>query len=354
MSAHTLPNHGNHGIECSRCRGHGTTSADAGEPCGRCSGAGRIQSALNAPKEAQYKTVDLLSNETRRLIAKVVHTDCTLIPGATFYNAAEMAVNATLAQIAATAAAAPPAPASQSPTEDEEKADFDRWLARVRPSSRGEAVQSRGDAFEALRSALKGIPAVRWTKSRSTVTIPETDNFAGKALHITGLDKQYARSLASYIAAANPAVIADLLARVDTAPQQPAQGWQDIATVSEGNLVVVYWEDQTDPANPERYDFDYLEDGTWMQYLDNYQHMVSVGGHGLKEKAPYTHWMALGKPAINSGPGAEPAQGQDATRLAELVLYAVKNRSDKDYAQMHLDLSEAAEIARAMTATKGA
>ncbi|OZI59908.1 hypothetical protein [Bordetella genomosp. 11] len=103
-------------------------------------------------------------------------------------------------------------------------------------------------------------------------------------------------------------------------PQQPAQGWQDIATVSEGNLVVVYWEDPTDPANPERYDFDYLEDGTWMNHHDRYEHMLIAGAHGLKEKAPYTHWMALGKPGINFALGTEPAQGQDAKEPERFVV----------------------------------
>lgn len=42
----------------------------------------------------------LLSNEVRKRIANVVYKDCTLIPDATFYTAAEMAVNATLAQVA--------------------------------------------------------------------------------------------------------------------------------------------------------------------------------------------------------------------------------------------------------------
>jgi hypothetical protein len=41
-----------------------------------------------------------LSHEQKKRIASIVHTDCTLIPGATFYNAAEFAITATLAAIA--------------------------------------------------------------------------------------------------------------------------------------------------------------------------------------------------------------------------------------------------------------
>jgi hypothetical protein len=40
-----------------------------------------------------------LTDEQRKHIARIVHTDCTLIPGATFYNAAELAIEATLAAL---------------------------------------------------------------------------------------------------------------------------------------------------------------------------------------------------------------------------------------------------------------
>lgn len=67
----------------------------------------------------------------------------------------------------------------------------------------------------ALRELLAGLPLVKWSKTGSTVNIPETEDFAGKALHITGLDKQYARRLAGYIAAVNPATVSALLAEND-------------------------------------------------------------------------------------------------------------------------------------------
>jgi hypothetical protein len=40
-----------------------------------------------------------LSDEQKKQIAAVVHRDCALIPGANFYTAAELAIQATLAQI---------------------------------------------------------------------------------------------------------------------------------------------------------------------------------------------------------------------------------------------------------------
>jgi hypothetical protein len=43
-----------------------------------------------------------LSDEQKRQIAAVVHRDCTLLPGANFYTAAELAIQAALAQISRT------------------------------------------------------------------------------------------------------------------------------------------------------------------------------------------------------------------------------------------------------------
>lgn len=54
-----------------------------------------------APGADQSQVEALLSDERQRRIAEIVHCDCTLLPGATFYNAAVMAIRATLAQIAA-------------------------------------------------------------------------------------------------------------------------------------------------------------------------------------------------------------------------------------------------------------
>lgn len=48
------------------------------------------------PKET---SADALTDEQKKRIASIVHTDCTLIPGATFYNAAELAIAETLAAL---------------------------------------------------------------------------------------------------------------------------------------------------------------------------------------------------------------------------------------------------------------
>lgn len=71
------------------------------------------------------------------------------------------------------------------------------------------------DKYADLREALDAVPCVKWTASRSTVHIPETEDWAGKGLSITGLDKQVARKLARYIADTHPVAIRALLAERD-------------------------------------------------------------------------------------------------------------------------------------------
>lgn len=75
-----------------------------------------------------------------------------------------------------------------------------------------------------------------------------------------------------------------------------SSGWSPIETAPEGKLLVVCWFDRDDPENPERHDFDYLEDGVWAKHADDYDHFCCVappGSHGPSADAPYTHWMAL-------------------------------------------------------------
>lgn len=71
------------------------------------------------------------------------------------------------------------------------------------------------DKYADLRAALDAVPCVKWTASRSTVHIPEAEDWAGKGLSITGLDKQVARKLARYIADTHPVAIRALLAERD-------------------------------------------------------------------------------------------------------------------------------------------
>jgi len=70
--------------------------------------------------------------------------------------------------------------------------------------------------IQALRVWLEKLPRIQWHKSRATVHIPETEDFAGISLTIKGLDKQYARWLANYIAAANPATVGAILDELDS------------------------------------------------------------------------------------------------------------------------------------------
>ena len=82
-----------------------------------------------------------------------------------------------------------------------------------------------------LRELVAGLPLVGWSKSGSTVEIPETEDFAGKQLPITGLDKQYARRLAAYIAAANPLAVSALLDEIDRLSAALAErdaGWVSV------------------------------------------------------------------------------------------------------------------------------
>ncbi|WP_342049922.1 MULTISPECIES: hypothetical protein [unclassified Cupriavidus] len=85
------------------------------------------------------------------------------------------------------------------------------------------------------------------------------------------------------------------------------EGWQPIETAPEGQLVVVLWFDSTDPANTQRHDFDFKEDGVWHIHNENYEHYLCVGGSmgpGPSEQAPYTHWMPLPAAPAHGEPGA--------------------------------------------------
>lgn len=74
-----------------------------------------------------------------------------------------------------------------------------------------------------LRDALQRIPRQKWSKHRATVNIPETEDFAGIYLSISGLSKIYARALAGYIAAANPDATAALIDTIDAQASETAR-----------------------------------------------------------------------------------------------------------------------------------
>ncbi len=79
--------------------------------------------------------------------------------------------------------------------------------------------------------------------------------------------------------------------------------WLPIATAPEGRLVVVGWLDDEDEEHPERHDFDWLEDGCWTKWHDHAEHVHMIGGHGVRDTPPYTHWLGL--PAVPQAPNAE-------------------------------------------------
>jgi hypothetical protein len=74
------------------------------------------------------------------------------------------------------------------------------------------------------------------------------------------------------------------------------EAWRSIESAPEGQLVVVCWRDEEDTETPDRYEFDYLEDGVWQKHDDDYQHFCAVapaGSRGPSEQAPYTGWRPL-------------------------------------------------------------
>lgn len=90
-------------------------------------------------------------------------------------------------------------------------------------------------------------------------------------------------------------------AQADVAAVRDA--WLPIETAPEGELVVCMWLDKEDDEHPARYNFDYFEDGIWMNYFSEHEHYAIAGvATGRSEDAPYTHWMSL--------PAAPTAQPQ--------------------------------------------
>lgn len=74
------------------------------------------------------------------------------------------------------------------------------------------------------------------------------------------------------------------------------QFWTPIQYAPEGRPLLVGWLEPEDTDNPERHQFDVLEDGVWQVHDDDYQHFLAVappGSIGPSEKAPYTHFLNL-------------------------------------------------------------
>ncbi|WP_059537021.1 hypothetical protein [Burkholderia diffusa] len=89
-------------------------------------------------------------------------------------------------------------------------------------------------------------------------------------------------------------------AQADAQAEALLTGWQPIETAPADVLVTVFWLDSEDETNPERYDFDMLDDGCWRVWTDHYEfaHSVAPAGSRMpREQPPYTHWKPLGVPA---------------------------------------------------------
>ena len=90
-----------------------------------------------------------------------------------------------------------------------------------------------------------------------------------------------------------------------------ADGWMDIATAPEKELLLVGWVDPDDTL--ERHCFDMLEAGCWQAHEADREHFLMVappGSRGPKEGAPYTHWKRIGSlpapPTLNASKGRQP------------------------------------------------
>ncbi|CAO3886384.1 hypothetical protein [Achromobacter mucicolens] len=66
-----------------------------------------------------------------------------------------------------------------------------------------------------LREAAQKVPRMFWGRSNTTVHIPETEDWAGKDLSITGLARVVGKAYARHIAAASPANVLSLLEERD-------------------------------------------------------------------------------------------------------------------------------------------
>ncbi len=66
-----------------------------------------------------------------------------------------------------------------------------------------------------LREAAQQVPRMFWGRSNTTVHIPETEDWAGKDLSITGLARVVGKAYARHIAAASPANVLSLLEERD-------------------------------------------------------------------------------------------------------------------------------------------
>jgi hypothetical protein len=96
-------------------------------------------------------------------------------------------------------------------------------------------------------------------------------------------------------------------ARAAIEAQRVPDGWQPIGTAPENmaEMVIVYWIDR---EGEKHHDFDYTEDGCWMQWHSHAEHVEIIGGNGVSYTPPYTHWMPLpAAPGASAPPVAQPS-----------------------------------------------
>ncbi len=72
-------------------------------------------------------------------------------------------------------------------------------------------------------------------------------------------------------------------------------GLQPIETAPEESVIVVAWIDEDGCT---QYEFEWLQDGSWHEHNERYDHYLSCAPRdipctGPSENAPYTHWLPL-------------------------------------------------------------
>jgi hypothetical protein len=96
------------------------------------------------------------------------------------------------------------------------------------------------------------------------------------------------------------------VALISSAPAAPqAQGWLPIESAPDDmtECVVVRWKDSD---GEECHRFDFKEEGCWMDWHNNAEHVEMIGGHGVSYTPPYESWMPLPAPPAGITGGEEP------------------------------------------------
>ncbi|WP_017907543.1 hypothetical protein [Xanthomonas sp. SHU 199] len=102
------------------------------------------------------------------------------------------------------------------------------------------------------------------------------------------------------ISAGEEAEIALIAAAIVSQPEASAPAvpgdWRPIAEAPEGRLCVVGWLDPDDSESPERHNFDYIEDGCWVEHanLVEYADAVAPAGSSMPPRdAPYRWFIEI-------------------------------------------------------------